>query len=99
MAFTVMAVLDAEGACVTLTIAQSLTMNRATITVSGKTTPIPTTTNHAGFSPGCGPSASAPRPRLPRRTHANTRSPVTSARPPKATAIITQKRFVMSPAA
>ncbi len=96
MALTVMAVLDAAGAWVTLTIAQSLTMKSATITVSGKTTPIPTTTNHAGFSPGCGPSESLPMPRRPRRTHASTRRPVTSARPPKATAVITQKRFVMS---
>ena len=99
MASTVMAVLDAAGAWVTLMIAQSPTMKSATITVSGKTTPIPITTHQDCFSPGWGSSESAPKPRRPRRTHAQTSRPVMSARPPKLTAIITQKRFAMSVAA
>ena len=94
-----MAVLDAAGAWVTLMIAQSPTMKSATITVSGKTTPIPTRRT-SRLLPGMrmrrGRRAEAAPPR---RTHAKTSRPVTSARPPKATAIITQKRFAMSVAA
>ena len=93
-----MSVLDAAGAWVTLRIAQFPTMNRAATIMSGKTTPIPTTTNHEALSPGCGSSGS-PKPRRPRRTQAKTSRPVMSARPPNETAIITQKRFAMSLAA
>src|SRR3954452_16753987 len=96
MASTVMAVLDSAGAWVTLMIAQFATMKRAPTTISGKTTPIPTTTNQEGLSPGCGPAVSEPKPRRSRRTQATTSRPVISARPPRETAVITQKRSAMS---
>ncbi len=66
------------------------------MTMTGKTIPAPTTTNHANRSPGLSPSVSEPRPRRWRRFQATRSRATTIPMPAKAPPVIHQNRLAMS---